>query len=134
MGNEDKDLNVIIGGELVKLTIELTAKKDIKGLIVGFVLKNDKGLVVLGDNTFNKIESIEEESITSGEILSVDFVFTMPLLRAGQYSITSSIAEGSIDTHNILHWKNDSILIESRCTSIAAGVAGVPMQSIRIVR
>ena len=70
MGNEGKDLNVIIGGELVKLTIELTAKKDIKGLIVGFVLKNDKGLVVLGDNTFNKIESKEEETITSGEILS----------------------------------------------------------------
>ena len=134
MGNEGKDLNVIIGGELVKLTIELTAKKDIKGLIVGFVLKNDKGLVVLGDNTFNKIESKEEESITSGEILSVDFVFTMPLLRAGQYSITSSIAEGSIDTHKILHWKNDSILIESQCTSIAAGVAGVPMQSINIRR
>ena len=134
LGNEGKDLNVIIGGELVKLTIELTAKKDIKGLIVGFVLKNDKGLVVLGDNTFNKIESKEEESITSGEILSVDFVFTMPLLRAGQYSITSSIAEGSIDTHKILHWKNDSILIESQCTSIAAGVAGVPMQSISIRR
>ena len=125
---------MIIGGELVKLTIELTAKKNIKNLIVGFILKNDRGLVVLGDNTINKIDSEGEESIKIGEIISVEFIFTMPLLRAGQYSITSSIAEGSIDTHNILHWKNDSILIESRCTSIAAGVAGVPMQSIRIVR
>ena len=100
MGNEGKDR---IFRRVIKLTIELTAKKDIKGLIVGFVLKNYKGLVVLGDNTFNKIESKEEESITSGEILRwiLHYYAVTTCRTIFDYS---SIAEGSIDTHKILHW------------------------------
>ena len=58
----------------------------------------------------------------------------MPLPRAGQYSITSSVAEGDFEDHKILHWQNDCVILESQCTSIAAGLAGVPMQSIGIKR
>ena len=56
----------------------------------------------------------------------------MPLLAAGEYSITSSIATGSLEQHNILHWVNDSLILVSQCTSISAGIAGVPMQSITL--
>ena len=45
--------------------------------------------------------------------------------------ITSSVAEGSLEEHNILHWQNDALMLVS-VTSISAGIAGVPMQSITI--
>jgi len=128
------DINIVLGGELVKLNIEFIARKRIESLIVGFILKDDKGLTILGDNSFNSLISDEEYSASQGELIRAEFIFTMPLLRAGHYSITSSIAEGNMNNHNILHWQNDSMMLESQCTSIAAGMAGLPMQSISITR
>ena len=131
IGQENERLK-IVGGELVSLTIEFVANKEINSFIGGFIMKNDKGLTLLGDNSYNKIESKQRSKAKRGEVISIEFIFTMPLLRAGQYSITTSIAEGSVENHKILHWQNDSILLESECTSIAAGIAGVPMQAINI--
>ena len=126
--------NIITGGELIRLTITFEARKKIDNFIVGFILKNDKGLAILGDNTYNKIEANQVYKAIKGEVIKIEFVFTMPLLRAGQYSITSSVAEGDFEDHKILHWQNDCVILESQCTSIAAGLAGVPMQSIGIKR
>lgn len=131
VGHENERLK-LVGGELVSLTIEFIANKEINSFIGGFIMKNDMGLTLLGDNSYNKIESKQKNKAKRGEIISIEFIFTMPLLRAGKYSITTSVAEGSVENHKILHWQNDSILVESECTSIAAGIAGVPMQAINI--
>ena len=55
---------------------------------------------------------------------------TIPLLPSGEYSITASVADGDQKQHKILHWKNDAIVLQSQCSSVAAGLAGIPMHSI----
>jgi lipopolysaccharide transport system ATP-binding protein len=50
-------LRVGLGGECVILRIEGQAHRDIAQPIIGFILKNDKGLVLLGDNTNNVMDS-----------------------------------------------------------------------------
>ena len=56
----------------------------------------------------------------------------MPLLKPGKYAVTASVADGTQDEHKILHWLNEAITLESTCTSVAAGIAGVMMHSIVI--
>ena len=100
--------------------------------IIGFILKNSKGLVLLGDNTLNSLKGERIEVVESGEELNGEFIFTMPLLKDGEYSLTASIADGSLKEHTILHWINDALMVRSVCSSISSGLTGVAMQSINM--
>ena len=124
-----REIEEMDGGEIVKLTIKAEAREELNDILIGFILKNDKGLSLLGDNTCNKFDN---KSITAkeGDIIEASFVFTLPLLPMGEYSVSVSLASGNQEEHEILHWKNDAMIITSRCRLIASGLAGVPMHSI----
>ena len=92
------------------------------------------GQTILGDNTLNTNRTELCNTIEKGEKVEAMFIFTIPMLKPGKYSVTASIAEGTETNHEILHWLNESIIIESRCNSIAAGIAGVTMHSIKVER
>jgi lipopolysaccharide transport system ATP-binding protein len=128
----NKNTNIIIGGEIACLEIVVSAHDKIKNPIVGFLLKNDKGITLLGDNSYNNIELEKIKNLEKGMKLRVRFIFTIPILPSGEYSISASIADGNQKQHKILHWKNDAIVLQSLCSSVAAGVAGVAMHSILI--
>ena len=131
MEQNTKAINTIFGGEIINLRISMRIKKSISNLVVGFILKNDKGLTILGDNTLNRTPKTVIDC-REGFTVTTEFIFTMPLLSAGGYSITVAAADGSADEHEILVWKNDALLLESRCSNVAAGLAGIPMHSIKI--
>ncbi|AHF62527.1 ABC transporter, ATP binding protein [Synechococcus sp. WH 8109] len=132
--NHEKNgqIETILGGEIVELVIICRAEEEVENLITGFILKNNKGLTLLGDNTLNAISSGVIKNAAKGDIIKTKFIFTLPLLSQGDYSITTALASGSQSNHEILHWLNDAIVLHSRCTSIAAGLAGVPMHAIEI--
>ena len=126
---EEERIQYISGGEIVKLTILARANENIEKMIVGFIIKNDKGLTILGDNTYNsstkRVESVERD-----HKLLTEFIFSMPLLTKGEYSVCVSLASGDQTSHSILHWVNDALIINSDCSKIAAGIAGIPMHYI----
>ncbi len=122
----------INGGEIVNLRLIAEIKEKTKQPIAGFILKNDKGLTLLGDNALNSMQQNLPRNIDKGTIIVTEFTFTIPMLPAGEYSISASIADGNQANHEILHWINDALLLRSQCTNIAAGLAGVPMHSIKV--
>ena len=123
--------NIVKGGEVIKLEIEARARTKIKNVIVGFIIKNEKGLTLLGENTNNKIERVLSHDINEGQIINAQFIFTIPLLPKGQYSVSVSVASGSQEDHEILTWQNEALVLRSECTSISAGLAGV--QCIKLI-
>ena len=129
-----KEIRTILGGEIVKLSIEGHIVNRIDNVIMGFILKNDKGLTLLGDNTYNAFTQTGRIGASEKEILVCDFIFTIPLLPPGDYTITVSIADGNLEVHEILDWRNDALVLQSQCDSVAAGLAGVPMHNIRMRR
>ena len=56
----------------------------------------------------------------------------MPHLPKGTYGFTVSLAQGMQAEHEQLQWLNDALAFESINTSIAAGLAGVPMHRITL--
>jgi len=124
-------LLVGLGGEQVQLRIEGKAHETIKQPIIGFILKNERGVVLLGDNTNNMFDQHPPGAVQAGTTYAATFNFTLPLLPEGSYSVTASLADGTQNEHSQLHWVNDALLFRSSCTSVAAGLAGVAMQAIR---
>lgn len=131
-----RPLRVGMGGEGVVLRIEGIANKTIERPIIGFVLKDAKGQVLLGDNTANQLEQLtglKIQPIQAGCKFQADFEYTMPLLPKGKYSITAGVANGTQLEHTQLQWLTDALIFESSCTSIAAGLAGLAMHDIRLI-
>ena len=101
--NSKQPLLCARGGERVILQIDARAAQAIEKPIVGFVLKNAKGMTMLGDNTLNSQQSLLGEkppSIDAGDLYHTEFEFTLPMLQKGHYSLTLSLAEGNQEEHD----------------------------------
>ena len=120
------------GGEVVKLTIKAKALSEINNPILGFIVKNKNGLELIGDNTHNCTIDGQGVKIEKGGEVESHFIFTMPFFKAGEYSVTASIADGQQEDHEILHWKNDALLFRSQCSNVVGGITGIAMHSIDI--
>ena len=83
-------LLVGLGGKRVQLRIVGQAHATIQQPIIGFILKNQQGVVLLGDNTNNMFGQHRSAPVKDGSNYTATFEFTLPLLPAGNYSITAS--------------------------------------------
>jgi len=121
----------VVGGEKVTLRVMVYAYKDLDSPIVGFSVKDRLGQVLFGDNTFL---TFREQLVHCqvGHELQADFIFYMPLLPSGEYSITVAIANGTQEIHEQHHWIHDAVFFKSESSSVATGLIGIPMQHIKL--
>ena len=104
---------------------------ELNSPIVGFFIKDKLGQSLFGDNTW--LSYMDAPVLCStGQHLVADFVFQMPRLAAGEYSITVAIANGTQHDHIQQHWVHDAIIFKSESTSVAGGIIGIPMKSIKL--
>jgi lipopolysaccharide transport system ATP-binding protein len=121
----------IVGGEKVTLRVIVHVYQDLDSPIIGFYVKDRLGQALFGDNTFL---SYREKPVhcRQGNELRSDFVFYMPLLPSGEYSITIAIANGTQEIHEQHHWIHDAVLFKSESSSVAAGLIGIPMLDVKL--
>ena len=121
----------IVGGEKVTLRVMVHAYQDLDSPIIGFSVKDRLGQALFGDNTFLSYRELLVHC-QAGNELQADFVFYMPLLPFGEYSITIAIANGTQEIHEQHHWIHDAVLFKSESSSVATGLIGIPMQHIKL--
>jgi lipopolysaccharide transport system ATP-binding protein len=121
----------IVGGEKVTLRIAVSVFQDLDSPIVGFHIKDRLGQLLFGDNTFL---SYKEHPLycRAGSELHADFTFFMPLLPAGEYSISTAIANGTQEVHEQQHWIHDAVVFKSESSSVVTGLIGIPMREIKM--
>ena len=121
----------IVGGEKVTLRVMAHAYQELDAPIVGFSVKDRLGQALFGDNTFL---SYREQLVhcKAGEEIQADFVFYMPLLPSGEYSIQIAIANGTQELHEQHHWIHDAVLFKSESSSVASGLIGIPMLAVKL--
>jgi len=120
---------LIEGGSEVTLSIRCKALVRIEDPIIGFHFKDRLGQVVFADNTF--ITSIGKNLyVDAFQDFHADFVFRMPFLPAGDYSISPAVASGTQDHHVQHQWLHDAVLIQVHSSHVPLGLIGVPMKSI----
>ncbi len=121
------------GGEAVTLRITVHAHEDLACPVVGFLLKNRLGQTLFGDNTF--LSCCDHPlHICQGQDAQTLFAFTMPILEAGDYSISAGIADGTPQHYTLHDWQHDLLIIKSNSTTGIGhtGMVGFPMQSINL--
>ena len=122
-------VEVITGGERVVLQVRVRAHLAISSLIVGFVVKDGRGQPIFGDNTF--LTYLDNPiALPAGAGATATFEFRMPILPAGDYAVSLTVADGTQRDHVMHQWIHDAIVLVSRATSVSTGLVGIPMQRI----
>lgn len=131
LDDQEKELSWIVGGEKVILRVVVHCFQQLDSPIVGFFVKDRLGQQLFGDNTYLTYK--DAPVICRGERdIVADFVFFMPILPAGTYSITVAIADGTQFEHVQHHWIHDALLFKSESSMVATGLIGIPMLDIRL--
>ena len=99
--------------------------------VVGFLIKDKNGQVLLGDNTDLALRS-EMPHLSEGSTFRARFTFYLPLLPAGDYSVTVAVQEGDNVNAKTLCWVHDTLILRSECSSVGVGLAGLPMKKIEL--
>lgn len=129
LNQEGKSLAWIVGGERVTVRIAVQSNKDLCSPIVGFSVKDRKGQVLFGENTYLSYFEKNFQSLC-GHQFNASFTFNMPFMPAGDYSISAAVADGTQQEHEQHHWIHDAVLFKSESSSVSSGLIGIPMLDI----
>ena len=96
----------------VSLFIEFEVYQDIYQPIAGFFFSDVKGNAIFGSNNIYRGIPFPpfRAQINKKEI--IEFKFTFPRIRNGDYVLTVAIAEGSLDNHIQHHWVHDAFVLK----------------------
>lgn len=124
-------LHWVVGGELVRLIVQIQVTQDLDQPIVGFYVKDRLGQTLFGDNTYLSYCD-QPKAVAEGQLLRACFEFPMPILPQGDYSIAVAVANGTQEDHIQHHWIHDALLFQSHSSAHATGLVGIPMQRIEL--
>ncbi len=124
-------LEFLEGGEEVVLNVACVANRALVSPIIGFYIRDRLGQHLFGDNTYL---SYRETPLTveAGESFFATFVFRLPYLPTGDFSVTVALAEGTQDDHVQHHWLDDALFFRVHASHVARGLIGVPMLDIKL--
>ncbi|MGA3308019.1 MAG: ABC transporter ATP-binding protein [Xanthobacteraceae bacterium] len=126
-----KELGLIRGGEEVQVIVKIRANVDIENPIVGFHVKDRLGQPLFGDNTYLQYSG-SNLRVMAGETIEAKFVFELPFLRSGEYSVTAAIASGTLEHHVQHHWLHDSMIFKVHSPFRNGVMIAIPMRSITL--
>lgn len=110
--NLDSSKSALIAeGEKIVVEISTECLVDIACPIVGFAIRNNNGLAVIGENTFQTGYG-ERSHYQKGEVIMARFIFTLPRLAPGKYSVHAAVARGTQQEHIQMHYFHDVCAFE----------------------
>lgn len=130
-GPDGRQQSIMLGGELVQLTVDFEARRDIADPIVGFYVKDRLGQRLFGDNTYLSLRG-KDLSLGTGQVARATFRFRMPRMPSGEYSVDAAVATGTQDDHTQQHWMHDALVFRSSDETMRTGLVGIPMIDIGI--
>jgi lipopolysaccharide transport system ATP-binding protein len=123
-------LDVVEGGQEIRVRIDIEAVQDVAMPIVGFIIKDRLGQPLVGGNTYHTFRN-RPVAARAGQFWEVEFGFRLPILALGDYSVVAAIGNGTLAEHVHLHWVHDAIHFKVVATSIDGVIVGMPLDSIQ---
>lgn len=130
---QGQPLSWVVGGEVVELQITIECHTRIASPIIGFMVKDRTGQALFGDNTWLSYLDVPVNAL-DGDTLQASFVFDMPRLPPGDYNTVVAIVDGTQQDGTYLHWQHEALHFRSETSSVASGLVGLPMRSVRLQR
>ena len=126
-----KQLHEIKGGDEVRLCVLCHAERDMAEPIVGFLLRDRLGQNVFGDSTYIACKD-RPRGMHGGDDFLAEFIFQLPFLARGEYSLTVAITEGTQADHTHVHWIEEALQLSVNESPILHGLIGVPAFAVEL--
>jgi len=117
------------GGEEMELVIEAQTLTPLDNPILGFIVKDRLGQILFNRNTYAS-HPIAAQTVPPHSTIIARFHFVMPLLDNGEYSVSSAIADGTVESHTQHHWLHDSLIFRVSHAEHGRGLIGVQMLGV----
>lgn len=124
--SQGRKLSGILGGSTVALQFTFVAHRDLARLIVGFLIKDRLGQVILGDNNCI-IHYDNPRRAEAGKTYTVSFGITMPYLALSEYIVSVSVASGTQSEHIQHCWLHDALVFRAEKGPVVHGIMGIPL-------
>jgi len=118
-------------GDEVILEVHCEAQTELRGVIVGFFVRNRLGHAIFGDNTYLTYRE-SPICLVPGERFVARFRFRLPHLPDGEYVLNAALAEGTQEDHVQHHWLDQAVILNVRRSHIRSGLVGIPMLGIQV--
>jgi lipopolysaccharide transport system ATP-binding protein len=125
--------DLLQGGEIVKLIIKAIAHKDFDNPILGFSVKDRLGQELFGENTLPYTD-INPLSVIAGDMIQAQFVFKLPMLPNGSYTVMTSLANGTLTEHIQHHWLHDSLFLNVVSSKVRWGLVGIEFKEVELLK
>ncbi|MBV6304445.1 ABC transporter ATP-binding protein [Candidimonas humi] len=122
---------VFHGGERVRLSITAVSKEGLDRPILGFLVRDRLGQDLFGENTL-PFTSSNTIAVEAGQFFCGEFVFTLPMLPNGQYSVMVSVADGDLYNNVQHHWLHDALILNVSSSKIRWGLIGIPFEKVSL--
>jgi lipopolysaccharide transport system ATP-binding protein len=130
IGGDGESVTTLLGGEKVILRIQAKAYQHLASPIIGFMVKDRLGQALFGENTYADINPNPLCSMSAGEAMEAEFIFFLPLLPNGDYSITVSIADGNMNYFVQHHFLHNAIILTVQSPKLRYGLVGLLFDSV----
>lgn len=115
------------GGSQVAICFSFMAHKPLDSVIVGFLIKDRLGQVIIGDNNCI-IHHETPPQAEEGKQYEAQFGITLPYLAVSEYTISISVASGTQAEHVQHCWLHNAIVFYVEKGPVAHGIFGVPLE------
>jgi lipopolysaccharide transport system ATP-binding protein len=124
-GADGEPITTFLGGEKVLLKIQAVAYQALASPILGFSVKDRLGQALFGETTHTCVQPVN-----AGERLRAEFVFSLPLLPNGEYSMTVAIVDGDLYTHVQHHFLHNAVILNVQSHKVRHGLVGISFESV----
>jgi len=108
------------GGQKVTVRVSALFKQDVHQPILGYTLRDRLGVEMSGCNTSYAGKQLPGAS--RDQIVTSDFLITLPHLAPGSYSISPAVARGSILQHDMCDWIDNALVFTLRSQNLIYGM------------
>lgn len=123
-------LNLLEGGQVVRMVIEAVANRHIPSPIIGFFLKDRLGQQLFGTNTYR--DDAVPKPVEKGQMVRAVFEFRLPYLPPGRYTVDAAVADGTYFDHVQTIWVYDALVLDSATETRSTGLVGIPFRAIEL--
>jgi len=118
------DCRTFYQGDRVRLAVTATSEQEIISPIIGFSWKDSRGQEIFGSNTLAALS--DSEILLAGDQMYVEFLFALPILCSGVYTITVAISEGDQFDHIYHHWIDEVFTVTIETKPAITGLMSIP--------
>jgi lipopolysaccharide transport system ATP-binding protein len=124
-------LGQVSGGEMARLKVSVVAEIPIKNPIIGFQLKNERGLTLIAENTYYATKD-NNLAMHSGNVVTAQFCFRVPLLPVGDYAIRIGFAAGEEARNALLDVRHEALVLHCSTSGSRHGLVGLPLVGVDV--